>query len=257
MAKGKPGADSSSLVTTQVQVKNLIQLAFELFAETPVIWGRYFTSVATSGTVEYRHLKENQILRDNNIRVLPIARQTRHVNGSEELGTADAKKNVEDLILTFGKDHLATLGGEFVLVLDVEGSPPLSVSYYKGWAQTVLSHSQEFTGGMVKVLPCVYAPRGDDATWSAVATASNQGVPCHGAWIARWRIRGCGRPLEFDNSIVLPRVQIPFDVLLWQYADECHGGDGFDCNEINPNIDFEAKLISKCVLPPDMREIVF
>src|SRR5438876_1550658 len=87
MAQGKPGAHSSSLVTTQIDGKNLIQLAEELFGETPVLWGRYFTSASTTGTVEYRHLKENQILRDKNIRVLPIARQTKHVNGTQAQGS--------------------------------------------------------------------------------------------------------------------------------------------------------------------------
>jgi len=77
MPKGRLGADSSMLVTTQIAGKTLVQLAVELYGEPPVFWGRYFTSTSTGGNVEYRHLKENQILRNNNIRVLPIARQTR------------------------------------------------------------------------------------------------------------------------------------------------------------------------------------
>ena len=77
--KGKPGADSSNLVTSQINGKTLIDLAAELFGAMPAFWGRYFTSVQSTGVVEYRHRKENQILRDNNIRVLPIARQTRRV----------------------------------------------------------------------------------------------------------------------------------------------------------------------------------
>lgn len=59
MAKGKAGADSSVLVTTQLQGTTLIQLATDLFGQTPSFWGRYFTSASTSGAVEYRHLKEN------------------------------------------------------------------------------------------------------------------------------------------------------------------------------------------------------
>jgi hypothetical protein len=102
MAKGRPGADSSVLVTHQIQGKTLVQLASELFGAPPILWGRYFTSASTTGDVEYRHLQENQILRDHNIRVLPIARQTKRVSGSQALGSADAAQNVEDLILTFG-----------------------------------------------------------------------------------------------------------------------------------------------------------
>jgi len=256
MAVGKPGADSSVLVTNKIQDKTLVQLATELFGEPPVFWGRYFTGVATTGTVEYRHLKENQILRDNNIRVLPIARQTKHVDGSQALGSVDAEQNVEDLILTFGQDYLASQGGEFLMVLDVEGAPSLSLSYYRGWAQTVLAHSRDFTDGAVTILPCVYATRGDDTTWQAVADAADRGVPCNGAWIARWRVRGCSILLEFDNAIVLPRVELPCDVLLWQYADECHGGNGFDCNQTNPAIDLEGDLLQKLILPPDMTDII-
>jgi hypothetical protein len=50
--------------------------------------------------------------------------------------------------------------------------------------------------------------------------------------------------------LVNPKVAIPCRVLLWQYADECHGGGGFDCNEINPDIDLQEDLLSRCVLPP-------
>ena len=101
MTKGMPGADSSTLVTSQIGGRNLIDLATEVFGTTPVLWGRYFTSVSTTGVVEYRHLKENQILRANNIRILPIARQTKNVNGTVADGSADATANVEDLIETF------------------------------------------------------------------------------------------------------------------------------------------------------------
>src|SRR6266700_7474558 len=100
MARGRPGADSSNLVTNQINGKNLIELATTLFGETPVLWGRYFTSVAASGVVEYRHRRENPILRENNIRVLPTARQTKHVAGTQALGSTDAQNNVEDLITT-------------------------------------------------------------------------------------------------------------------------------------------------------------
>jgi hypothetical protein len=79
--EGLFGADSSVPVTNQINGKNLIELAVENFGEQPVVWGRYFTSAGTSGLVEYRHLRENQILRDAGIRVVPIARQTKHVMG--------------------------------------------------------------------------------------------------------------------------------------------------------------------------------
>src|SRR5262245_45386197 len=104
MAKGKPGADSSVIVTNQIGGKDLIALATELYGEAPVFWGRYFTSTSTGGSVEYRHLKENQPLRDSSIRVLPIARQTKNVNGTQSDGSADAENNADDLLATFGAD---------------------------------------------------------------------------------------------------------------------------------------------------------
>jgi hypothetical protein len=80
-------------------------------------------------------------------------------------GSADGAANVEDLIITFTKEYLASKGGKFFMFLDVEGSPSLSLPYYRGWASTLLSHSSDLTGGTVQILPCVYATRGDNTTW--------------------------------------------------------------------------------------------
>src|ERR1700735_2553376 len=173
MAKGKPGADSSVIVTAQVAGTGLIDLAKALYGETPVFWGRYFTSTSTGGTVEYRHLKENQALRNNNIRVLPIARQTKRVAGTVADGSADAQNNSDDFITTFGTDYLATK------------------DYYTGWAQTLAAHSASASGGKVTILPCVYATQGDNATWSAVSAAMGGGATCKGGWIARYPRSGC------------------------------------------------------------------
>jgi hypothetical protein len=252
MARGLPGADSSVPVTYQINGRSLIDLATDLFGEVPVVWGRYFTSTRTGGAVEYRHVRENRPLRSRGIRVMPIARQTKHVSRDDTLGADDAKDNVEDVISTFGANYLEAQGGKFLMFLDVEGDPSLSEAYYRGWANTVVSHSSAFSGGAVTIVPGVYATQGDDPTWHALAAAAANGVPCEGVWVARWRIRGCGAPPDFDVNmpLVRPSVRLPCDILLWQYADECHGGNGFDCNEINPNIDVPA-FLKKCVSPPD------
>lgn|SRR5262249_28536056 len=251
MAKGKPGADSSVIVTHQINGKTLVQLAKEHFEQTPVFWGRYFKSLSNAGAAEYRHKRENGTLRSENIRVLPIAQQTTHVNQSRDVGIADARLNVEDLIVSFGADHLAGFGREFLMFLDVEPSHPLSQSYYAGWAETVISESQERSGNRFTVLPAVYGNQSDDRTWEAISRAADSGHPCHGAWIARYGDRpGCTRLIEWDDDEVLPAVELPCDVLAWQYTEECHGGDGFDCNETNPNIDAQTKLLDKLILPP-------
>jgi hypothetical protein len=251
MATGRPGADSSALVTTQVQGKALVQLATDLFGQAPAFWGRYFTSTSTSGNVEYRHLKENPILRQNGIRVLPIARQTRNVNGTQAQGSIDAEANSEDLIATFGQEYLASQGGQFLMFLDAEGSPSLSTAYFSGWAQTLTGHSADITGGNVKILPCVYATRSDTTTWQAVADCADEGILCCGAWIARWLHDGCVAPDDWDDAKVKPSVQLPCNVLVWQYSDDCWGGGGFDCDEANPSIDVDQELLSKLILPPD------
>jgi hypothetical protein len=43
---------------------------------------------------------------------------------------------------------------------------------------------------------------------------------------------------------------LPFDVLLWQYAENCASGT-IDCNQTNPNLaDIDLALLDKLVLPP-------
>ena len=250
LAKGKPGADSAAAVTSQIAGKSLIQLASELYGEAPVFWGRYFTSITQRGNVEYRHLKEDRPLRDKGIRVAPIARQTRRVQGTRADGSADAIRNAADYIATFGADYLASQGKSFFVFLDVEGAPSLSKEYYAGWAATLADYSSAMTKGSVKLVPCVYATQADNSTWAALAAAAASGVICGGAWIARWRFRGCHALEDWDPKAVNPRVPLPCPVLIWQYADDCHGGAGFDCSQTNPALDLEADLLAHLVLPP-------
>jgi hypothetical protein len=243
MTIGLPAADSSSLVTTVMNGKTIVDLANDLYGRMPVVWGRYF-----GGWAEYRHLKENQLLRDNNIRVLPLAQQTGNVSGSMADGSADATGNAEDVINTFGAAYLASQGGKLLMFLDVEGAPSLSSTYYLGWAQTLVAHSQAFSGNTVTLLPCVYATEGDSATWSAIAAAVAQGATCNGAWVARWTTKqgGCLPLPDFNPA---PNAQIPCDVLLWQYSNDCNGSNGFDCDQINPDATIQAKVLAQSVLP--------
>jgi hypothetical protein len=128
----------------------------------------------------------------------------------------------------------------------------LSLAYYQGWAGTLVVHSQNFSSGKVTILPCVYGTHFDDRTWRSVVEGVGSGLEFHGAWIARWRVRGCNPLLDFDDSLVRPSsLSANIKILLWQYSDDCHGGDGFDCDQTNPSIDLQQDLLSKCVLPPD------
>ena len=249
MASGQFGGDSSVLVSNQFGDDDLLTLATDLFGEPPVFWGRYFTSAGTGGTVEYRHRSENDPLRQKNIRVVPIARQTLRVNGTQADGSQDAQANVEDLIDTFGKGYLSASGGEILMFLDVEGSPSLTSTYYMGWAQTVVAHSRSYSDNAVTVRPCLYATQADDPTWKALVQAVAGGATCDGVWVARWMTKGCAPIRPWSNALVTPDVKLPCDIFVWQYANECHGGGGFDSNIINPNID-KTRFLGRCVLPP-------
>jgi hypothetical protein len=251
MTVGLPGADSSVPVTHQINGQTLIDLAIDLFGQAPRVWGRYFKSVTGGSPAEYRHAIENQPLRDQGIRVICLAQQTNHVGGDGAQGAADAQANAEDLIASFGAAYLQSQGGQVLMFLDVEGtgSSILSADYYLAWSQTLVSHSQTSSNGAVTIRPCIYAPQGNDPTWHALASAAHAGAPCDGAWIARWRHDGCAPLPNFDMSLVKPNVPIPCPILLWQYANDCNGSDGFDCDTINPNIDVQA-FLGKCVLPP-------
>lgn len=248
MSRGFPAADSCLPVTV-----DLIESATQLFGRAPLIWGRYFTGPTTSGSVEYHHASESQILAQHNIRLLPVARQTTQVGGSQEQGVSDAQRNVDDVLATFAQDYLASLGTEFLMFLDVEGSPStgspsLALDYYTGWAQTLIDYSRGRTANAITILPCVYARQSDKETWEVLVTASAQGVKCNGGWVARYYYSSCNMS-DWDESIVTPAVELPFDVLLWQYAENCCEGT-IDCNQINPNVDIETVLLNKLILPP-------
>ena len=248
MSRGLPGADSSSPVTSSI-----IQTATESFGQTPAVWGRYFTGPTTSGTVEYRHSEESPILAQFNIRLLPVARQTTHVGGSQTEGASDAQGNVDDIFDTFGTQYLASQGGEFLMFLDVEGSPQtgspsLTLDYYTGWAQTLVSYSRSRSDNAVTILPCVYARQDDNDTWNALVEANQQGVKCYGGWSARYYYSSCDMT-DWNNDLVMPGVSLPFDILIWQYAENCCSGE-IDCNQTNPGVDIQNELLARLILPP-------
>ena len=254
MAHGKPGADSSSLVTTQFGGKNLVELAKDLYGEYPVFWGRYFGGSAGPGWAEYRHRREDGVLNRAGVPVLPIAQQTKRVHGTESQGRADAKANAADVIGSFGgAAYLKTLGSQFLMFLDMEG-PPLSVlseAYYTGWANSLISSSQTITGGEITLRPAIYATQGDIGTWKAAINCVARGVPCDGAWVAAWLHRepSCTPVPDWDSARVTPAVALSFPILAWQYDAECHGGSGFDMNQLNPGID-AASILDRLILPP-------
>jgi len=230
----------------------LIQAAANIFGSAPQFWGRYFKSPTGGSAAEYHHATEDPVLAQANIRVVPVAQQTAHVNGSQATGAADAQLNVADILATFPQAHLTSLGGKFLMFLDVEGvsaqAPSLSLDYYTGWAQTLVSFSQSQTNGAVTILPCVYGRQLDNVTWNTLNAANANGIPCHGAWVARFP-GGCSAH-DFNSNLAIPHVQLPCPVLIWQYGENCANGK-IDLNQTNPNVlDIQTEFLNRLILPP-------
>ena len=53
----------------------------------------------------------------------------------------------------------------------------------------------------------------------------------------------------WNTAHVTPDPAPVCPIHIWQYAKECHGGDGFDMDEANPQLPLEDLLI-KLILPP-------
>jgi hypothetical protein len=249
MPNGLLGVDSSIPVTSQVQGQGLIQFATDQLNAAPAFWGRYFTSPQTAGSVEYRHDLEGPALNAAGIPVLPVARQTRNVDGTAQQGAADAAGNAADFLASFGADALATQGSVFFLFLDVEGKPSLSVDYFTGWAGALAQSSKDATNGQVTLRPCLYAAQGDNPTWQALAEAMAAGTDCGGAWVARYLLSGCSTVPNWDDEFVTPSAGMPCPILAWQYAGDCFN-DSLDLSQTNPNLDPEGTLLDFLMVPP-------
>lgn len=242
--EGVPGADSTDQVTNA-----LIREATQLIGATPQFWGRYFCSPRDLSPYEYTHLEESGPLSENNIKLLPIAEQTWRVAGSQAQGTSDAQGNVDDLIETFGADYLASIGQEFLMFLDVEGSPPrnpsLSPPYYLGWAQTLASYSQQKSAGRFAILPAVYASRDDTQTWQTLQLGA---APCHGIWIAAYGSNSSALPAWNTSQTTPQGAELGYPILAWQYAGNLGPDQSLDCNISNRS--GEGGLMEKLILPP-------
>jgi hypothetical protein len=243
MNQGIPGADSTDQVT-----RALIEEATQLIGAQPQFWGRYFCSPNNPSPYEYTHVNENGPLRENLIKLLPIAEQTWRVAGSEQEGVLDARGNIDDLFATFGADYLAGLGQDFLMFLDVEGSPPsnpsLSAAYYAGWAQTLSAYSQQKASGRFTILPAVYASRDDTQTWQ---TLQQNVAPCHAIWIAAYGSNSSGLPAWNANQTTPQGAQLKCPVLAWQYAGNLGSDQSLDCNLSNPS---ESGLMERLITPP-------
>jgi hypothetical protein len=247
MASGQPGVDTDSAVSSGVLMK-----ATAVLGAKPVFWGRYFHApgqIDWKGrfdTVNYA-ATENELLNSNRIKLLPIARQTPAVGGSDADGRGDAQKNVSALFEALKPAYLYGAAPDVLVFLDVEGAPSLSPAYYAGWSDELQTQGALHSGNTVTLHAALYMSQGDAATASALTSAVAAGALCAGAWIARYDPDVCGPAPAWNDGIVTPRGGLPCPILAWQYcsSDSCAGYDGSQTNPAH-----EAMLLARLPVPP-------
>jgi hypothetical protein len=123
------GADTLIPVTDAI-----VTMVRNRFGSTPLFWGRYFKRPGFAQ--DYQPQLENEVFTRNQVRLLPIARQTARVAGTATDGAEDAVQNVDAFTTALGIDYLGKIGGEMLMFLDVEGTsaknPNLSLDYWIG-----------------------------------------------------------------------------------------------------------------------------
>jgi len=243
------GADVDALVT-----QRMVGMAKRQLGAVPQFWGRYFKGPGDQNPVRYQAQLEGPLLRANDIRVLPIAQQTNHVDGDGPLGSQDGLRNAAAIIASFGRTYLSALPGIFVF-LDVEGPPrqSLNAEYYRAWSDALIAGGKsdmvfrdDANGDPITFWPGVYGTHGDDETWTSLIAAIADGAVCRGTWIARPGKTGCHPLGPWNEQFIRPKsLPASVPVLFWQGVQECQN---IDYNRANP--DTSTNLMSGLVLPP-------
>jgi hypothetical protein len=220
----------------------------------PAFWGRYFYAPGqmNSGGKKDSHYSasENAFLRSNNIRLLPVARQTGNVSRDAATAVRDAKRNVDALFETIPAAYLAGADPTALVFLDVEPGNSLASAYYVAWAQTISDHSMAKSSDQVHLRPGIYANPTDAKTWKALRTALSQGSACYGVWMARYYY-GSPVPPDWNDKLVTPSGGLAPPILAWQYwasADNAKPEFNFDTSSTNP-AHFDA-LLDGLIMPP-------
>ena len=232
---------------------DLVEMVRDRFdGATPAFWGRYFKKPGFAE--DYQPDVERDVLNADHIRLLPIARQTTRVAGSAADGAEDALLNVDAFTTSLGADHLAKIGGEMLMFLDVEGTstknPNLSLEYWIGWSSALIAYSRRVAGGRFTIVPAVYCRQNQNPTWETIARAYILGFRCYGAWVFRMRTGACTKPIpQWDAPFNTPAVALPCPVMIWQFAIDCLFEGGVDFDMINPDPAVAAALLNRLVFP--------
>lgn len=238
MTKGLAGADSLQTVTpSRIDEANTV-------LTNVVFWGRYFS---TPSKTDYSPRSESQVLHDRGIRVLPIARQTKRVNGTRADGVTDGNNNAQAVLDAFGANYLAKQGGVFLIFLDVEddkANPALSAEYWKGWTTGL---AQGTAGTNITFKPALYVRQYANNTWNSLAQAMKDGAPCAALYVAHWcTTKHCPiPPPDWSADKTNPMVKLDCPVYIWQYQD----GLSYDCDELNPFFNAN-EILQYLILPP-------
>lgn len=223
-----------------------LSVATAQIGQAPVFWGRYFKGPGDTDPAQYQAGQESSFLNSHNIKVLPVARQTNHVNSTDSnLGKTDGEQNAQALIASFGADVLEALP-EVAVFLDAEIGNPLNHNYYLGWSAGLIQ------GGApnIKFVPCLYAHHNDQQTWSEVGNAMNQGATCGAAWIVYmdsgtfpigpWGARFTSATMPSGLPVVM--VQRILD-----FRDSASPPNTYDFDLVNPA--YQDWLLQRLVLP--------
>jgi hypothetical protein len=259
------GADSTGMVTQEI-----IDNVHAQYGAMPTFWGRYFKKPGDTdpGDDQYKFKKENAILQKNGIKLLPIARQTNHVGGTEDLGKTDGKNNAQAIVEALGADYLIQSGPELLVFLDTEperSGPALSYDYYVGWASALIAEGLLLTSNKVRFRPGLYLnSSGQEANGPAAArvlakvaeeAGSNSIDPylvCRAVWAARYggRTPVSSVPVWSDEETRLPELPDASLVVAWQWAE---AEDNIPQLPIDPNIinpSCSDELLNHLVVPP-------
>ena len=245
------GLDSLA-VPRATTLKNAASATY--LGQPPAFWGRYFHrpgQINSSGKKDSMYsAKENAFLRANNIRLLPVARQTGRVDGTGADGAADARHNVDAIYAEIPPAYLAGADPKVLVYLDVEGGNPLSAAYYRGWSETLLQYSQSASHGHVTLRPALYSGPLVDRTWTALRTALGAGAACFGAWMARYPHTDY-QSIDWDEGHITPTQGAPIPILAWQYwesANDAPAALNFDTTLVSP---FHSDVfLNGLIMPP-------
>lgn len=259
------GVDSTGIVK-----QSTIGSVRAQYGMVPLFWGRYFKGPGDIDPTDfqYKYKRENGVLESNGIKLLPIARQTSNVGGSERDGERDGKHNAAAIIEALGANYLTQSDVEPLVFLDTEpegSGPALSFDYYVGWANGLIAEGLRQTANKVFFQPGVYlnsggregnGPKAARVIAKVAEHVANnqldQRLLCRAVWAALYgdRTPVSPPPAWSDSQTRLPDLPSSCAVVAWQWAE---AKDNIPRLPIDPNIINQACssiLLDHLLVPP-------